>query len=95
LILEDKRKNNGGNKNAGRKPKIDEIKLIESMDAILVPEKVWQSLSKKVIDGDVQATKTWLSYRFGLPKQSIDHTTDGKEIENTTIINLGSGIKPE
>jgi hypothetical protein len=93
--LEDRRKNNGGHKSAGRKPKADEIKLIESMDAILVPEAVWKALAAKVVFGDVQATKTWLSYRFGLPKQSIDHTTDGKEIENTTIINLGSGIKPE
>lgn len=93
--MEDRRKNNGGHKSAGRKPKADEIKLIESMDAILVPEAVWKALAAKVVFGDVQATKTWLSYRFGLPKQSIDHTTDGKEIENTTIINLGSGIKPE
>lgn len=64
----------GARKGAGRKPKADEIKLAEQMDAILVPEKVWQALSFKVIDGDVQALKTWLSYRYGLPKQTVEQT---------------------
>ncbi len=69
----DNRKNNGGaRESAGRKPKSDEIKLIESMDAITVPEKVWQALFNRVKDGDVQAIKTWLSYRFGMPKQMIE-----------------------
>jgi hypothetical protein len=74
-MAEDGRKNNGGNKNAGRKPKADEIKLIEQMDAVLVPLEVWQALAVKVEAGDVQATKTWLSYRYGMPKQMIEQTT--------------------
>lgn len=73
-MKEDGRRNNGGNKNAGRKPKADEIKLIEQMDAVLVPESVWMSLGEKVEAGDVQAIKTWLSYRFGMPKQIIEQT---------------------
>ena len=71
----DGRKNNGGNKSAGRKPKADEIKLIESMDAISAPESVWLALYKKVGDGDVQAIKTWLSYRFGMPKQTVENNS--------------------
>ena len=44
-----KRKNNGGHPtNGGRKPKIDEIKLIETMDAVLAPVSAWTSLSLKV-----------------------------------------------
>ena len=74
-MKEDGRKNNGGNKNAGRKPKADEIKLIEQMDAVMVPESVWIALGEKVENGDTQAIKTWLSYRYGMPKQMIEQTT--------------------
>jgi hypothetical protein len=70
----DKRKNNGGHSNGGRKPKADEIKLIEQMDAVLVPKSVWKALAIKVESGDGQCIKTWLSYRYGMPKQQIEQT---------------------
>jgi len=73
-MAEDGRKNNGGNKNAGRKPKADEIKLIEQMDAVLVPESVWMALGEKIEAGDTIAIKTWLSYRYGMPKQVVEQT---------------------
>ena len=50
----------GARQGAGRKPKADEITLIENMDAVLVPESVWQALADKVTEGDVTAIKTWL-----------------------------------
>ena len=79
--MADGRANNGGTREgAGRKPKADEIKLIEQMDAVLAPAIVWQKLAELVMDQDTAAIKTWLSYRFGMPKQAIDHTTDGKAI---------------
>jgi hypothetical protein len=90
-MKEDGRKNNGGNKNAGRKPKADEIKLIETMDAVLVPEKVWESLAKKVKEGDVVASKTWLAYRYGMPKQIIEQTNIG---EVTKIILTDATTNP-
>jgi len=69
----DKRKNNGGARaNSGRAKKIDEITLIESMDAIAVPDVIWNALCKKAKEGDSNAIKTWLQYRFGMPKQTID-----------------------
>ena len=67
----DGRKNNGGHSTkgfAGRKSKSDEIKLIESMDAILAPEEAWKALASKVKEEDVQATKLWLAYRYGQPQ---------------------------
>ena len=71
--MADGRKTNGGHKtNGGRKSKVDEIKLIEAMDAVLVPNHVWKALAKKVEEGDGQCIKTWLSYRYGMPKQLID-----------------------
>jgi hypothetical protein len=54
--------------------------LIEQMDAISVPEQIWNALLFKCQQGDTQAIKLWLSYRFGLPKQQIDVTTNGEKI---------------
>ena len=72
--------NGGARPGAGRKPKIQEIKVIEQMDAISVPEEIWNALLYKCQEGDTAAIKLWLSYRFGLPKQQIDVTTNGENI---------------
>lgn len=82
----DKRRNNGGHPtNGGRKPKADEIKLIEQMDAVLVPAEAWKALATRVKEKDVQAIKTWLSYRYGMPKQQIEQTimSEGDNVEIT------------
>lgn len=78
----DGRKNNKGTlgNKGGRPSKADEIKLIEQMDAIAAPEEVWLALLGKVRDGDTMAIKTWLAYRYGQPKQQLDHTTKGDKI---------------
>ena len=86
----DKRKNNGGARpNSGRLKKDEVISLIETMDAIAVPDTVWKMLYAKVSDSDVNAIKIWLQYRYGMPKQVIDQNTnvnindfDLKEIVN-------------
>ena len=76
-----KKDNRGGPRpNSGRPSKIQEIKLIESMDRIAVPEDIWAALLFKIQQGDTQAIKLWLSYRLGLPKQQIDVTTNGESI---------------
>jgi hypothetical protein len=84
-MAEDGRKNNGGHKTAGRKPKADEIKLIETMDAIAVPDSVWRMLYAKVLDSDVQAIKTWLQYRYGMPKQIVEQTNLNIEQKDLTV----------
>jgi hypothetical protein len=65
---------------SGRKPKADEIKIIEQMDAIAVPQEAWRALWEKCQDGDIQAIKCWLNYRFGMPKQVVDVTTQGEKV---------------
>jgi hypothetical protein len=70
----------GAREGAGRPPKILEVKLIETMDRICVPEKIWEALLYKCQEGDTAALKLWLSYRFGMPKQQIDVTTNGENI---------------
>lgn len=74
-----------GNK-GGRPPKADEIKVIEAMDAVMVPEEAWKNLAKLVQDGDVQAIKTWLAYRYGQPKKTVNHQNDGGRFERLEIV---------
>ena len=70
----------GAREGAGRPPKILEIKLIEQMDAICVPDQIWEALLYTCKEGDTAALKLWLSYRFGMPKQQIDVTSNGENI---------------
>ena len=84
--MDGRTKNGGARIGAGRKPKADEIKLIEQMDAIAAPSEAWAALWGKVQDGDTQAIKTWLEYRFGKPKQQLDVTTDGEKLNSVTYI---------
>jgi hypothetical protein len=73
-------KNGGARIGAGRKPKVQEIKIIEQMDAIAVPQRIWEALLRKCEEGDTQALKLWLAYRLGLPKQQIDITSNGEKV---------------
>jgi hypothetical protein len=70
----------GKRENGGRPAKADEIKLIEQMDAVAVPEEAWRALWGKCQEGDTQAIKTWLNYRFGMPKQNVDVTSGGDKM---------------
>lgn len=85
-MSEDRRKYNGGNKNAGRKPKADEIALIETMDAVAAPISAWQALWGRIEKGDTRAIECWLNYRYGKPIQRTDHTTNGKDINLPAIL---------
>ena len=76
----EKKQRGGPRPNSGRPPKIQEVKLIEQMDRICVPEKIWEALLYKCQEGDTGALKLWLSYRYGLPRQQIDVTTNGESI---------------
>ena len=81
VVMTIKKDNRGGPRpNSGRPSKIQEIKVIESMDRIAVPDEIWKALLYKIKEGDVQAMKLWLSYRLGLPKQQLDITTNGESI---------------
>ena len=80
VVMTNKKGAGGAREGAGRKPKILEVKLIEQMDAISVPEEIWKALLYKCQEGDTAAIKLWFSYRFGLPKQQIDVTTNGENI---------------
>ena len=83
----DKRKYNGGHSNGGRLKKDELFQLIESMDAIAIPQEIFQKLADKIeATGDIKAIELWLKYRLGMPKQMIDVTTNGKDLQGQTIV---------
>ena len=85
----DGRRNNGGNKNAGRKPKADETKLIERLDNIIDKDEVIQILAKKIKEGDQRALTLYFNYRYGKPKESMDITsTNGLNINFKELIHF-------
>ena len=80
----DKRKNNGGHSNGGRKPKAEEQKLIEKLSPL--QPKAYKALEKSIADNQGWAIKLFFEYMYGKPKQQIDnnntHTfTEGFDIK--------------
>ena len=82
----DNRKNNGGHKTAGRKPKSDEKKLIERLDAIIDQEEVVEILHRKIQEGDQRALTLYFNYRYGKPKESVNLTSEGFNINFRDIL---------
>lgn len=60
-----------GNK-GGRPPKADEVALIEQLDGILHPDEVWHPIAEKIKQGDIQAAKLWIEYRYGKAQQMLN-----------------------
>ena len=79
----DGRKNNGGNKNAGRKPKADEIKLIEKLSPMA--EDAYKALEQGIKDGDFRFIKLYFEYYAGRPKETKDITSNGESINFNQI----------
>jgi hypothetical protein len=86
----DKRKNNGGHSNGGRKGKAEEQNLIEKLSPL--EESAFMKLSEAIDLGKDWAIKMFFEYMYGKPKQQTDITSMGEKIQN--VINLGSGINP-
>lgn len=76
----DGRANNGGNKNAGRKTKDEEGKLIERLDAIINSDEAIEVLKNKIRIGDMRAIQLYFNYRFGKPKENVTLSSDGLSI---------------
>lgn len=86
----DKRKLNGGNKNAGRKSKAEEQKLIEKLSPL--ENTAHKKLKEAIDEGKEWAVKMFFEYMYGKPKQGTDVTTNGESINQ---IYLGTGVNPE
>jgi hypothetical protein len=83
ILAEDKRKYNGGNKNAGRKPKAQEQKLIEKLSP-LEPTAL-KVLEQAVRGGEKWAVDLFFKYFYGLPKQTIDQTIKSEDVQITIV----------
>ena len=83
MKIDDKRKNNGGNKNAGRKPKVEEQKLIETLTPL--DPLAQKQLKKAMEEGEKWAIELYYKYRYGMPKQQTDITTNGNDINISPI----------
>ena len=70
--MADGRRNNGGNKNAGRKSKAYEQKLIERLSPM--SDKAYNALEDAVQDGQNWAVKMWFEYMYGKPKEKLEVT---------------------
>ncbi len=68
----DGRKNNGGHKTAGRKPKADEIKLIEALDKHIDSDRVFSILQGLIEEKNIKAIQIYLDRRYGKPKERSD-----------------------
>jgi len=63
--------NRGGKREgAGRKPKSEEIELIEKLKPY--DEIALNKLKELVDSGDLAAIKLFMSYRYGMPRQTVD-----------------------
>jgi hypothetical protein len=79
----DKRKNNGGHSNGGRKPKAEEQKLIEKLTPLV--GKAYKALETGLNQDQSWAVKLYFEYMYGKPRQSVDVTTNGESIKQQII----------
>jgi hypothetical protein len=63
----DGRKNNGGHKTAGRKPKAEEIELIERLSPL--DDLAFAELKKGIERGSFPHLKLFHDYRYGKPEK--------------------------
>ncbi|MEN8835997.1 MAG: hypothetical protein ABF265_08220 [Polaribacter sp.] len=69
----DKRKNNGGSRpGAGRKPKSEEIKLVERLSPL--EDDALAAMTEGVKSGDIKWVQLYLNYYLGKPKETKDIT---------------------
>jgi hypothetical protein len=76
-------KNGGKREGAGRKPKAEEQQLIEKLNP-LEPEALKQ-LEKQVRAGEKWAIELFFKYKYGMPKQQTDITTNGNDVNISPI----------
>jgi hypothetical protein len=73
----DKRVNNGGHKTAGRKPKADEVAMIERLSPM--QDKAYAALLKGVEAGDFKYVQLYFNYFAGKPKETRDITLNNEQ----------------
>jgi|TARA_B110000285_G_scaffold206141_1_gene244457 hypothetical protein len=81
----DGRKNNGGHSNGGRKPKAEEVKLIERLTPL--EPQAYAALKKGIETGDFKFIQMFYHYYAGKPRETKDITLNSEQpIFNITDI---------
>ena len=75
--MEDKRKFNGGHKNAGRKSKSEEVQLIEKLGAL--EPSAFMALEKGLERGDFKFVQLFYNYYAGKPRETKDITVTNEQ----------------
>jgi hypothetical protein len=75
--MEDRRKNNGGHKTAGRKSKAEEVKLIEKLGAL--EPSAFMALEQGLERGDFKFVQLFYNYYAGKPRETKDITVTNEQ----------------
>ena len=83
-----KLENRGGRRlGSGRKPKADELKLVEKLDNVIDNEIALKKLGELIAKGDIRAIQIYFKYRYGKPKEKIDiNSSEGLNISFKDLI---------
>ncbi len=73
----DKRKNNGGHTTAGRKPKAEEVKLIERLTPL--EPQAYEALKKGIESGEFKFIQMFYHYYAGKPRETKDITLNSEQ----------------
>lgn len=76
----------GARKGAGRKPKIQELELIEKLDNIIKYDDVIEKLKGLINDNNFNAIKLYLEYRFGKPKETVNSNVNFENISLKDLV---------
>lgn len=75
--MEDKRKNNGGHPNSGRKSKAEEVAMIEKLKPL--EPKAFEALKKGLDNGDFKFVQLFYHYYAGKPRETKDITLNSEQ----------------
>jgi len=78
--MADGRKNNGGHSTkgrAGRKPKSEEMQLIEKLNQHIDSDEAILKLKEMIDEGDFKALQLYMNYMYGKPKETKDVNLTG------------------
>ena len=73
----DGRKNNGGHSNGGRKPKAEEVKLIERLTPL--EPQAYAALKKGIEYGEFKFIQMFYHYYAGKPRETKDITLNTEQ----------------
>jgi len=75
-----------GNSNSGRPKKSNEQELISKLDNIITVDAAIIKLAQLIDEGNFNALKLYMHYRYGQPQKRIEISTQDKEVPLFSIV---------